>query len=61
MTALIWASNLGYDEIVDRLIDEKAALNTKDKEGDTALHHAATNGRVGAVKKLLQANCAHDD
>jgi len=43
-TALIYASKLGYDNIVQFLIDRKANLNIRDNNGLTALMHASIKG-----------------
>lgn len=43
---------------VKTLIDKGASINAKDKEGKTALTHAAFNGRLETVKLLLAHNAA---
>ena len=54
MTALHHAATIGNVQIIDILIEHRAAYMTMtDVHGRTALHHAAMNGQTEAVKYLL--------
>ncbi|KAK4855724.1 hypothetical protein QYF36_010247 [Acer negundo] len=51
---LHYAAYLGYDDIVDVLVDKDPCTAYKaDKEGKIALHLAAGNGKANAVKNLI--------
>lgn len=52
-TALSAACLNGYADIVSLLISAKAELNTVDKDGATALKHAASSGHVSIVQQLI--------
>ncbi|WP_286748326.1 ankyrin repeat domain-containing protein, partial [Roseivirga sp. UBA1976] len=54
-TPLILAAVFGHDDIAKLLIEAKADLNIKNKEGSTALLTAAFFGRIEQVKLLLEA------
>ena len=57
---LIKASEDNKFELVKHLIKEGVAINTKDEDGNTALHKAAIGGHHGIAKLLLE-NGAHVD
>ena len=54
ITAVMQASRKGHRDIVQLLCERGADVNTKDKEGNTALHYAAQHGHVEVVKLLLK-------
>ena len=54
-TALIHAAAEGHVEILQMLIDAKANLDLKDKDGFTALMRAAERGRMNMVQMLIDA------
>ncbi|KAF2106255.1 ankyrin repeat-containing domain protein [Lophiotrema nucula] len=54
-TPLHLASDLGYSEIVDILLDKKAPLDYKDEDGRTALHLALGSRNYEIVPTLLSA------
>lgn len=54
MTALMWASRNGHDDIVDYLIKSGANIKLK-AQGISALIFAVESGHVGCVKLLLNA------
>ncbi len=56
VSPLIIASENGYEEVVDRLIQKKANLNIQMNNQLSALYLAAQNGHTGVVKKLVQAH-----
>lgn len=58
-TALHYAADKGFDDLVVLLIEEGgAAANSKDEMKRTPLHLAANAGRVEAVKALLSRGAA---
>ena len=61
-TALMIASNRGYDDIVQYLLDlddgSNHLLNAVNNNGSTALHEAAYLGRLNTVKLLLEEHHA---
>ena len=60
-TALMWASWMGRDEVIQLLLAKGALANLEDKPAsDTALTKAAFNGKHGAVKLLLSAGAKLD-
>lgn len=52
-TALHWA--VSDEDLTRVLLQHKANPNSRDKDGDTALHIAAERGHIGTVKLLLSA------
>lgn len=48
----------GYMQIIEMLINAQANLSAKDADNQTPLHYAARNGRVEAVRRLMDV--AHD-
>jgi len=65
-TALLVASERGYDEVVKLLLAAKADVNAADKRGATPLLMASQNGHAEVVKRLLAAKAdvnaaAHSD
>ena len=69
-TPLLWASALGYKNLVEELLAEdltllyesqKIDLNAKCPEGKTALMYACENGNKGVVLKLLRTMGIIDD
>lgn len=54
-TPLMWAARNGNKKMVKFLIENKADINAKDKEGDTALSMAAMYGHTEAAKYLIAA------
>lgn len=53
-TALMYASENGHDEVVDRLLqEEKIDVNKQDNEGKTALMYAVDSGHEKVVDSLL--------
>jgi uncharacterized protein len=58
MTALMWASGLGYKKIAVLLIAHGADVNTRASRGTTALMYAATDARSKEMVELLIAKGA---
>ena len=56
--ALIAWKNYGQDSWAKKLIAEGACLDATDDGGRTALHYAAADGNVAAVKVLLEAGAS---
>lgn len=54
MTALILASDRGFEHLVMILVDRQANLDAQTHEGWTALHYASCNGYANIVKILLE-------
>jgi len=52
-TALMKASNYGYEDVVTLLIAHRANVDLKDKAGRTALMHAADGKYVDAIPHLM--------
>ena len=61
MTALMWAAEKGYSDIVRLLIDGGADISTKDKFGNTAFFRAADKHYVEVVKMLITEGAAADE
>ncbi len=53
-TPLVWAALVGQFETVDWLLQNRAAVNGRTKDGGTPLHAAVFLGRVEVAKLLLQ-------
>jgi ankyrin repeat protein len=53
-TALMFASNFGYVDMIDELLDRGADPNTVQADGATALMLAAQAGQSEAVEKLIR-------
>ena len=53
MTALIYASRAGHQDIVTLLIKAGANVNATSERGETALKEAKSNGH-GSIAKLLK-------
>ena len=45
-------------EVTEWLLLNGAQVDAVDKSGDTALHHAARNGRPGIAQILCEAGCS---
>ena len=60
-TPLEVASDGGYLEVLQVLIDHKAVIDLKDHQGRTALHVAVENGQPAVAKMLLGNNSKVDD
>ena len=58
-TALLFAAENGNLEIVDLLIKNRADINLKNKNGDTAIKLALKN-KQGKVAELLRSNGAKE-
>ncbi|KAG9190339.1 hypothetical protein G6011_08427 [Alternaria panax] len=54
-TALIWAANYGYFEVMEMLLQQGADPHIADADGRTALDHAEMYGRVEMSSLLKQA------
>lgn len=55
VTALMYASSMGYTEIVKTLIAAHAQLDKRNKHGHTALMYASTSGQIEVLKELIKA------
>ena len=55
-TALMWAAEYGYTEILQLLIAAHADVNARSNSGVTALILAAENGYTGTAQLLIAAN-----
>ncbi|KAF2785963.1 hypothetical protein K505DRAFT_344213, partial [Melanomma pulvis-pyrius CBS 109.77] len=51
---LVRVCHLGHDEVVERLLQEKADVNAGRRNGRTALQAAAEGGHLAVVEQLLQ-------
>ena len=66
-TALIWASDAGYTDIVKQLLDHPdIQVNHSDSDGHTALTWASDKGRIESINLLLtipsiDPNCQAED
>ncbi|RWS23761.1 hypothetical protein B4U80_02997 [Leptotrombidium deliense] len=62
---LLYVSKIGELSVVKRLIDEGVDINTKDKDGNSAIHLATEANHVEVLKFLLQndadINVVNDD
>jgi ankyrin repeat protein len=54
-SALFWASFKDYTEVVKLLLDKSADVNTKAKDGYSALNRAKENGHTDIVELLEKA------
>ena len=54
-TALMYAVEGGYDEIVEMLLAAGASFDRQNQSGETALHLAARHGRTASARLLLRA------
>jgi hypothetical protein len=59
-TPLIWASEMGCVEAIQKLLDAGADPNKREYDGWTALHWAAANGHFTVAKLLLQHGARKD-
>lgn len=55
-TTLHFAAEAQSEETLVYLIESRADVSAKNKDGDVALHYAACTGRVGNLTMLLQAS-----
>jgi len=55
MTALMWASKNGHKETVDILIKNKADVNAKNNNGNTALMYACVGSKKVKIVEMLIA------
>ena len=55
LTALMRASNIGYTDIVEKIISSGADVNIKNGNGVTALMFASLNGHTDIVKKIISS------
>lgn len=56
-TAMVWASELGYADMVSIFLNSGANPNICDTENNTALHWATLSESIETVMLLLQAGC----
>ena len=54
-TALIWAGEYGWSDIIESLLTRGASVRSQDCFGETAMHHASENGHLEVVKALARA------
>jgi ankyrin repeat protein len=55
-TLLLEAASRGHSNMVECLLERKAALTLLDKSGEHALHVAARNGHLAICKLLVESN-----
>lgn len=55
-TALLYAANQQYLDLVDQLISKQVKVNVSDHYGRTSLMYACFNGQSDMVQRLLQAD-----
>jgi len=55
-TALHWAAMRGREACVKYLLQQHADVNVADKKGETPLHLAVANNKLGVVRQLLNAD-----
>jgi ankyrin repeat protein len=53
-TPLMYACANGHEAIAHYLITLGADVNHQDKEGSSALHYAASNGKVNCMQLLIK-------
>lgn len=58
--SLIDAARNGHVDTLRSILSNGMTVNERDKEGKTALSHAAFNGRLEAVKLLLENHTLPD-
>ena len=56
--ALSEAALQGHERVVDLLISEGCLLESKDADGNTALHYAARKGNLAVAKSLVQGGAS---
>jgi ankyrin repeat protein len=59
-TPLMFAADLGWDQIVTLLIDSGAVVDMRDKNYPTAISLAVKRGHLATVRRLLEANAAYN-
>ncbi|ETS78896.1 hypothetical protein PFICI_08749 [Pestalotiopsis fici W106-1] len=59
-TAVLWAAQRGYIEVVATLLASGKVMAVQDYEGNTALHRAAANQSQAIVELLLQSTTDFD-
>ena len=59
-TPLMFAADLGWDQIVTLLIDSGAVVDMRDKNYSTAISLAVKRGHFATVRRLLEANAAYN-
>ena len=52
-TAAIVAAKLGYDDVLEAVLDAGADTSVQDRDGRTALHHAGSEGNTSCTSLLL--------
>eukprot|EP00163_Fabomonas_tropica_P024054 TRINITY_DN4160_c2_g1_i2.p1 TRINITY_DN4160_c2_g1~~TRINITY_DN4160_c2_g1_i2.p1 ORF type:complete len:106 (-),score=7.57 TRINITY_DN4160_c2_g1_i2:56-373(-) len=60
MNPLLQASAEGDYERVHSLLENNVDVNTRDKHGFSALHHACGNGQLDVAKLLIHAGADRD-
>lgn len=53
-TALMYAAEFGYHDILEILLDKQVEPNKTDKHGKTALMFACKNGHLLCVQSILE-------
>lgn len=60
-TATHIASHYGWDDVIEKLIKNGAAINCKDSRGETPLHTASASGWHTTIGKLIRHGLSVDD